>query len=67
MGDAPLFLCAAVPLLHLDGDDALAAEAAATAQRIASSLHDLRMRKCFENALPGSLVARPTSYATGHG
>src|SRR5262249_55979662 len=59
MGDAPLFLRAAVPLLELDGDDALAAEAAATAQRIASALDDQRMRNCFENALPRSLFARP--------
>ena len=66
MGDAPLFLHAAVPLRQLDGDDALAAEAAATAQRIASSLHDQRMRKCFENAPPGSFLARPISYATGY-
>ena len=36
------------------------AEAAATAQRVASALHDPRMRNCFERALPRSLLARPT-------
>lgn len=65
MGDAPLFLRAAVPLLQRDGDDALAAEAAATTQRIGAALHDERMRTCFENALPRSLLARPTSAALG--
>jgi hypothetical protein len=46
-------------LLDLDGDDRLAAEAEATAQRIAAALPDQHMRTCFENALPRSLFARP--------
>ena len=67
MGDAPLFLRAAVPLLQVHGEDALAVEVAATAQRIAASLPDQRVRACFETAVPRSLLASPTSDATGHG
>jgi hypothetical protein len=64
MGDAPLFLRSAVSLLQLYGHDALAAEAAATTRCIASALPDLRMRTCFETALPRTLFA--TSSPPGH-
>ncbi len=61
VGDPSLFLRAAVALLDLDGDDVLAAEAAATVGRIACTLPDARMRDCFESGLPRSLIPRPTA------
>ena len=50
VGDPTLFLRAATGLLAVDGDDALAAEATTTAERIARALPDARTRGCFEAA-----------------
>ena len=47
VGDPAMIVRAAVPLLALDGDDALLAEARAAAGRIASELHDEEARARF--------------------
>jgi tetratricopeptide (TPR) repeat protein len=48
LGDPVLFLRAAVPLLRLDGEDALLREAREVADRIAAALPDDQLRNCFE-------------------
>jgi tetratricopeptide (TPR) repeat protein len=50
IGDPALFLRTATALLAVDGDEALAVEAARTAARIASALPDGPMRQRFEAA-----------------
>jgi hypothetical protein len=51
-GSPALFLRPATALLALDGDDALAAEARAAADRITAALPDPEMRRRFEAAEP---------------
>ena len=57
LGDPAVFLRAATALLAVDGDDALAAEARATAERIARALPDAELRRCFEAAAPLRMLA----------
>jgi hypothetical protein len=47
VGDPAMFLRASAPLLALDGDDALLAEARAAAGRIAYELHDAETHAHF--------------------
>jgi DNA-binding SARP family transcriptional activator len=56
IGDAPLFLRAAAAFLEIDGDEALATDAAATAARIASALPNAHMLRCFEDGMPRVLL-----------
>jgi hypothetical protein len=58
MGDPAIFLRAAMALLALDGDDALADAAASTATRISQALPDPATRRFFEAALPSGLITR---------
>jgi hypothetical protein len=58
VGDPALFLRTAGVLLALDGDDALAAEARAAAERIAAALPDQEVRQRFEAAEPVRAVLR---------
>jgi tetratricopeptide (TPR) repeat protein len=60
-GDPAMFLRAATALLALDGDDALAAEARAAAERILAALPDEDMRRRFEAAEPVRLLSRLTA------
>jgi hypothetical protein len=60
IGDPALFLGTAVRLLALDGDDALATEARATAERIAAALPDVELRRRFETAEPVWALVRQT-------
>ncbi|HEX3271466.1 MAG TPA: AAA family ATPase [Ktedonobacterales bacterium] len=50
VGDPAMLLRASAPLLALDGDDALLAEARAAAERIADELHNAEMRAQFQAA-----------------
>jgi len=50
IGDPAMFLRAAAGLLAVEGDDRLAAEALATANRIRATLPDAEMRRRFEDA-----------------
>ncbi|HEY7092171.1 MAG TPA: hypothetical protein VH393_03270, partial [Ktedonobacterales bacterium] len=50
VGDPAMFLRATAPLLALDGDDALLAEARAAARRIASELRDAETLARFQSA-----------------
>jgi tetratricopeptide (TPR) repeat protein len=50
VGDPAMFLRASAPLLALDGDDALLAEARAAARRIASELRDAETLARFQSA-----------------
>lgn len=61
IGDPALFLRTAVALLALDGDDALAAEARAAAERIAAALPDGELRRRFETAEPLRALAHLTA------
>ncbi len=63
MGDLPLFLHVAAPLLVLAGDDALLAEARAAADRIASSLPEGALLRHFHAAEPVALLHRLSSTA----
>jgi tetratricopeptide (TPR) repeat protein len=58
MGDPAIFLRAAMALLALDGDDALADAAASAATRISQALPDPATRRSFEAALPSGLITR---------
>jgi DNA-binding SARP family transcriptional activator len=58
VGDPALLLRPAAALLAVDGDDALAAEAAATVRRIVGALSDGDMRRRFEEAEPVRHVMR---------
>ncbi len=49
-GDPAMFLRAAVALLAIEGDAALATAAATAAEQIANALPDGDMRRCFETA-----------------
>ena len=64
VGDPALFLRAATGLLAVDGNDALAAEASTTAERIARALPDARMRGCFEAALPYGVLGTRNARVT---
>lgn len=55
-GDPAMFLKTVAALVPLDGDDVLAAEARATAERIMAALPDDEMRLRFEAAEPVRLV-----------
>jgi tetratricopeptide (TPR) repeat protein len=50
MGDPALSIRVAVPLLQIDGDDALLSEARATARQILTALPDDEMRRRFESS-----------------
>jgi hypothetical protein len=50
VGDPAMFVRAAMPLLALDGGDALLAETRAAARRIAGELSDPEMRARFRSA-----------------
>lgn len=52
LGDPALFLRTAAALLAVDGDDALAAEAGAARERIATALPDPDLRRRFAAAAP---------------
>jgi tetratricopeptide (TPR) repeat protein len=56
--DLALFVRAAIGLIAIDGDDALADEARAVIDRIAGNLPDLDMRLQFERAEPIRRVAK---------
>jgi hypothetical protein len=58
VGDPAMFLCAATRLLALDGDDALAAEAATAAASIAAALPSAVMQRHFEDAEPLQVLRR---------
>jgi tetratricopeptide (TPR) repeat protein len=58
VGDPAMLLRAATGLLALDGDDALAAEVRAAADRIAAALPDAEMRHRFAEAEPVRLLDR---------
>ena len=60
LGDPAVFLRAATMLLALDGSDPLAARAHATAERIARTLPDAELRRTYEAAETGALLARLT-------
>jgi hypothetical protein len=60
VGDPALPLRAAVPLLAIDGDDALAAEARQAAGRIVAALPDETMRRRFDDAEPVRTLYRLT-------
>src|SRR5262249_48071312 len=51
-GDPAMFFQVAAALLDVEGDDALAREAYATAQRISAALPNDEMRRIFEVAEP---------------
>jgi hypothetical protein len=53
-----MFLRAAVGLLAIEGDDALAAETLTVADRIARALPSEDMRQRFESSEPVSLVRK---------
>ncbi len=57
-GDPALFFQVAAALLAVEGDDALAQEAYATAQRIRAALPNDEMRQIFEAAEPVRQIAR---------
>jgi tetratricopeptide (TPR) repeat protein len=57
-GDPAMFLRAAVGLLAIEGDDALAAETLTIADRIARALPNEDMRQRFESSEPVSLVRK---------
>jgi DNA-binding SARP family transcriptional activator/tetratricopeptide (TPR) repeat protein len=57
-GDPAMFLRAAVGLLAIEGDDALAAETRTVADRIARALPNEDMRQRFESSEPVSLVRK---------
>jgi hypothetical protein len=59
LGDPAQFLRVATMLLQLDGEDLLAAEARATADRIAAALPDETMRRRFRDAEMVRSLARP--------
>ena len=61
LDDPALLLRLAGPLLDLDGDDALAAEARAAVERITRALPDAELRRRFESAPPVGLVLRSSS------
>ena len=61
LDDPALLLRLAGPLLDLDGDDALAAEARAAVDRITRALPDAELRRRFESAHPVGLVLRSSS------
>jgi hypothetical protein len=54
--DPAMLLKTAAALLALDGDQALAAEARAAAERIIAALPDTELRRRFEAAEPVRLV-----------
>jgi hypothetical protein len=58
MGDPALFLRTASVLLALDGNEAIAGEARAAAERIAIALSDDALRRSFESAEPVRAVLR---------
>lgn len=61
LGDPAGFLRSATALLTLEADDALAAEAGRTAERIAAAIPDQEMRLRFQAAEPVRLLGRPSS------
>jgi hypothetical protein len=61
VGDPALLLRPAAALLAIDGNDTLAAEARAAADRIAAALRDAEMRQRFEQAEPVRMVIANTT------